>query len=165
MITMPVSARIPPHWISAVDGSTMIIPMPARSSRTQELYSVFMDMRTRELKCDCRGFRVRGRCFHVNWLIRACYKRRRTKGVQDSSLEAYFSLAPEVLAERQREIYLVLRDRGPLTDRQLAELLGRERHTIPARRNELLDDGLVQDAGRVLDPVSNITVHLWGATA
>ena len=160
---MPVAARIPRHWIGAVDGWVMIIPMPARSSRTQELYSVFMDMRTRELRCDCPSPRLR--CFHINWLIRACYKYRRSKGVQDTSLEAYFSLAPEVLADRQREIYLELKGSGPLTDRQLSERLERGRHLITARRNELMDDGLVKEEGMILDPVSNVTVHLWGAVA
>jgi len=165
MIKMPVAARIPVHWISAIDGCTMIIPMPARSSKTQELYSVFMGMETRVLRCDCLGFQRWGKCFHVNWLPLACYKYARRRGVQDNQLEVYYALAPEVLADGQRKVYSTLQDNGPLTDSQICERSGKRIQFVTARRNELMDAALVREAGRVLDPVTNVTVHQWEAAS
>lgn len=168
MIKMPVGAKIPPHWISAVEsteqGTTMIIPMPARSSKTDELYSVFMLCETRELRCDCLGFQTHKHCFHVKWLPLACYKPGRKRGAQDTQLEAYYSLAPEVLADSQLAVYSTLVKAGrPLSDSQIVQRSHKRIQNVTARRNELMDFSLVREAGEAKDPISNVMVKLWEA--
>lgn len=170
MIKMPVGAKIPPHWIETVEstdrGTTMIIPMPARSSKTNELYSVFMHCETRELRCDCLGFQHHGVCFHVKWLPLACYKPGRKRGSQDTSRDAYYSLAPDALADSQLAVYTALLEAGqPLSDSQIVQRSHKRIQNVTARRNELMDASLVREAGEAKDPISGVTVKLWEAVS
>lgn len=71
--------------------------------------------------------------------------------------------AAERIGRQSLELLTAYRERGPLTDAEAAEVLNVERSTINARRNELVQRGLVEAIGTKENPqtgVQNVTWYL-----
>lgn len=75
-----------------------------------------------------------------------------------NSLAAYHSL--EDLTRRQREVLGCFSLRDNLTDREVAEMLGREKYTVSPRITELTGVGVLTEAGSTTDRVTGKTVRI-----
>ena len=65
MITLPPHANPPHEWQVGSENGHLLIVMPSRSQIDKTGRLVMMDKETRQLKCECEGFRFRGDCWHV----------------------------------------------------------------------------------------------------
>ena len=81
--------------------------------------------------------------------------------MQQSSLEAYQLITP-VLPEKRYEVYQILLEHGPLTNKEIAEQLKWTINRVTPRVKELRDMGIVHRVDQVCDPESGITVNVWG---
>lgn len=75
-----------------------------------------------------------------------------------NSLAAYASLND--LPHRQREVLGCFSLCDHLTDREVAEMLGREKYTVSPRITELTDLHLLTEAGSTTDHVTGKTVRI-----
>lgn len=66
------------------------------------------------------------------------------------------------VTDRERAL-AVLREYGPLTDFQLAELTGRQATSIGKRRKELCDLGMCEYAGFTRPAPSGASARVWRA--
>ena len=86
----------------------------------------------------------------------------------DTSWEAARSVDPLKLRATQREILWVLRNWGPLTDEEIAVIVGPESTQSPSglrtRRRELVDRGLVVDTGARRRTRAGRRTIVWGLT-
>ena len=57
---MPTDANIPYEWQVGSERDKLIIIVPSWSQVEKTSYAVFMDKKTRELRCECKGFQMRG---------------------------------------------------------------------------------------------------------
>lgn len=69
------------------------------------------------------------------------------------------------LGAKQRAVYAVVAKYGPLSDRQIGELMGWSVNRVTGRRYELVALGLVEQAGTALDPATDRRVALWQVAA
>ena len=89
--------------------------------------------------------------------------------IRETSLDAYFQIG-EKIKTRQGELYeFMLRryreGKAPLTDYEMARSLGyADPNTIRPRRNELMKDGLVVEAGRRRCMVTGKTAITWAVS-
>lgn len=83
--------------------------------------------------------------------------------VQETSLDAYQDLInAQALNDRQHEILTMIRELGPMTDRELAECLAEaDPNRVRPRRNELVRKGLVEEAGRRRCDVTGRLAIVW----
>ena len=163
--TMPIGANIPKEWTvaSTLDGLKIIVP--SWSMREEgATHIVFMDHQTRALRCDCLGFQYRGDCHHVRGLSWFCMQPLKRRGVQKTSIASYHQLFTEGIGLKQIAVLELLQREGPLTDRQIEKALGWRISSVTGRRNELVDMGAVEAAGRVHDQGTNRQVFIWEAT-
>lgn len=72
------------------------------------------------------------------------------RNVQETSVEAYHQHWDSgVLGEQQHRVFIVLKyAEQPMTNREIAKCLGIEPSTVSARRNELIEAGIVEAAGK-----------------
>jgi hypothetical protein len=85
----------------------------------------------------------------------------------ETSWQAARSVDPLKLRATQREILWVLRNWGPLTDEEIAVLVGPDSQSpsgLRTRRRELVDAGLVVDTGRRRKSRSGRAMIVWAAT-
>ena len=91
--------------------------------------------------------------------------RRRAKkhtNVQETSKQSYREEKTK-LGPRQRELYAMLSmAKRPMCDAELGKHLGWTNAIVSARRNELMDMGLVKEAGKGVYPPTGKTVICWG---
>lgn len=160
-IFMPIGANIPKEWCIHIDDVRTRIVFPSRSVPGL-IYHVEMDNRTRKLTCECPGFVYHRYCSHIAGLMWCCYKKARTKGVQNTSMDSFHSFTPEELGDRQRAVYEELL-KGPGSNRELSERMNWPINTITPRVNELREMGAVIDAGKQHDDVTNRDVIVWMA--
>ena len=85
--------------------------------------------------------------------------------VQPTSLEAYLRIQDEGIPDTQQDMILMLFrfSREPMTNREMANALGLEPSTVSARRNELIEKGLMRRAGKRECKVSGYTALTWRA--
>jgi len=85
--------------------------------------------------------------------------------VQATSRNAYELHKESGKAGSQREkVMIVLKYNGePMTNREIAFILGMEPSTVSARRNELINKGLVKKGKPRLCRISEITANTWEA--
>lgn len=163
-IVMPPDANIPYEWQNGIDQGRMSIIVPSWSRKDKMSYLVLLDLKTRELVCECKGFELRRDCHHVRGVKWFCaqpmYRRR---GVQRTSLEAYFTLTDRQIGDSQRMVLKVITDLGPISDKQIAMVLGWPINTVTPRRGELVEMGRVRYDSEGLDKDTNRTVMLWKA--
>ena len=157
---MPPDANVPDKWVDEVDGKKYIT-VPAWSSE-KGTYRVEMDKATRELKCNCLGFKYRGVCHHLNYLKSFCSKPLHPHkiGVQQTSLEAYKE-AKKKLGDHQAIVWATIDAHGPISNKQIATILGWEINSVTPRVLELRALEQVKYAGTRLDPKTNRPEMLW----
>jgi hypothetical protein len=80
-----------------------------------------------------------------------------------NSIEAFHGLTD--LGDRQRAVLDCYTQAIPLTDRAVAEQLGRELYTIRPRVTELIDAGFLIEVGSMPDSITGRTVRLCARTA
>lgn len=85
--------------------------------------------------------------------------------VQPTSRNAYQLHQESGKAGTQRnKIMIVLRfAKHPYTNREIAQCLGLEPSTVSARRNELLEAGLIKMGKARKDSITGITAYTWEA--
>jgi hypothetical protein len=160
-VLLPIGANIPREWCVKLTEERMEIVVPSRSKQGQN-YLVELDNHTRLLSCDCNGFKYRGYCHHTAGLIWMTYKKSRKKGVQDTSLAAYYSFTEDDLGERQLAVYNEL-SKCPGSNKELAMRMHWPINTITPRCKELRDMGAVIEFGKQLDPKTNRQEMVWMA--
>jgi len=86
--------------------------------------------------------------------------------VRETSIDAYqLHRGTGKLSMQQQAILICLRhSRQPPTNREIAETISMEPSTVSARRNELIDMGLVKEAGKRKDRYTGIKAYTWTTT-
>jgi len=85
-------------------------------------------------------------------------------GVQQTSIDAFYSITPAKLRQRQQEVFDVIKNaNGPICDKAIARILGHPINCVTARRNELVKKELVRKAYRrkypTNDPKACAVIH------
>ena len=157
---MPPNANIPDKWVDEVDGKK-IITVPSWSAEGG-IYKVEMDKESREIRCNCPGFKFRNDCHHVGYLINFCRKPLHPHkiGVQQTSLEAYKD-AKKTLSDHQAIIWATIDAHGPLSNKQIANILGWEINSVTPRVLELRTLEQVRFAGYRLDDKTKRHEMMW----
>ena len=160
---LPPTANIPKEWIVSQDGFTKQIVCPSWS-RKGGTYLLTLDKFTRELTCECPGFKYRGECHHLKVIKFASVKvaRKRKDGVTDTSVESLLSFSPDQLAEKQLPVYRFICENGPVSIREIAEGLNWPEHCVTGRLMELREMEVVGKVGETYDEVTQRRVKLWG---
>ena len=81
--------------------------------------------------------------------------------MRDTSLEAYRSL--ENLNEKQKTVYWTIKNRGPIADIQIAELLQWPINRVTPRRNELEKASLIHSKKKIKTSTGR-SAHAWVVT-
>ena len=162
-VILPESANIPKEWIVREDGFTQTIVFPSWS-KAGGSYEITLHKFSRELECHCKGFGFRKVCHHVKGLRWATCKprKKKQKGVADTSMDAIASFSPDELSARQVKVYSIIRDKGPLSIREIAEGLHWPEHCVTGRLMETREMGAVDYVTDKIDEVTNKRVSLWG---
>ena len=157
---MPPDANIPDKWVDEVDGKMLII-VPSWKAEGGT-YVVEMDKQTREVRCSCPGFRFRNDCHHVRYLMGFCSKpvHPHKIGVQQTSLEAY-KQAKAKLNDHQAIVWATIDAHGPLSNKQIATMLGWPINSVTPRVLELRAMEQVKFAGVRVDAKTNRREMLW----
>ena len=147
---LPAGANIPREWIIRRNLYRQVVVWPSASIPGLN-YELGINLDSRKVTCNCPGFNFRGTCRHIRHFLSSVYKKKRKKGVQDTSLAAYYSFSPEELEQKQRAVYEALLQ-GPATDKELAAWLHWPINCITPRRGELCAMGAVAEYGRIAGP-------------
>ena len=85
--------------------------------------------------------------------------------VQPTSIDAYLRIQEEGIPDTQQDMILMLFrfSKEPMTNREMAAALGMEPSTVSARRNELVNKGLMKRAGKRKCTESRFTAYTWEA--
>jgi hypothetical protein len=70
-----------------------------------------------------------------------------------NSLEAYLSII-ETLPRKRADVFRVIKEYGPVTNKQIAMILAWPINCVTGRTNELCSIGVVESAGLVKEPKS-----------
>jgi hypothetical protein len=159
---MPPDANIPYEWQVGIDNGRLVITFPSWGQSDKLTYAVFMDLKTRELRCECKGFEIRGDCHHVRLLAFCCVgPRHKKKGVQPTSIES-FKLLQESIHPHQKTVLKTLRELGRASNKQISMALGWPINTITPRVKELREIGLVDYEGEQFDSKTQRHEMVWG---
>jgi len=82
--------------------------------------------------------------------------------IQQTSFEAFQAL--ENRGEKQMMVYHALEALGEACNLEVARHLNRAINTITPRMNELVKAGLVEEAGKKVNPITNKNVIYWRIT-
>lgn len=82
--------------------------------------------------------------------------------VASTSIESYASLGGKLSAMQSQVLGLIIEDRT-LSNRDIAEILGKEICTVTGRVNELCEMGCIRCWGTKKDIRTNRTVKVWEA--
>lgn len=83
--------------------------------------------------------------------------------VRETSREAYHNIEATI-GPRQRTVYMLLFQKGAMTNNEIAEALQWRINTITPRVNELVKMDLVREAGRRACNVTGFKAIAWEAT-
>lgn len=170
---LPLSAEIPKPWIIEENEAEIRFVTGSRTGghksdpKQAELggYIILMLKETRQMFCRCRGYQTHGHCFHLNYLMGYFDKPIKQRGVQDTSLEAFFNVQSR-LGRSRRVVLEAIRKLGPVSNKEIAHYLDWEINCVTPRVNELrtkVVPPLVEDAGKAKRPGSKLPVHCWRA--
>lgn len=158
-IIMPENANIPREWISHMDLRYTYISFPSKT--TSKVYTLRLDIRTRELSCQCKGFQFGGVCSHVKIFRWVCKKKpRRTHVV---SLEARISLSEEQILGDSRKIIDKLKLESHTSD-ELERIFDMRHQTVSARLSELHYAGFIEASGMERPTRSGRNAIVWQVT-
>lgn len=159
---MPPDANIPYEWQVGIDNGKLVIAFPSWGQSDKLTYAIFMDLKTRELRCECKGFEMHGTCHHIKLLVFCCAgPRHKKKGVQPTSIES-FKLLQESIHPHQKIVLKALRELGRASNKQISTALGWPINTITPRVKELRDIGLVDYEGEQFDSKTQRHEMVWG---
>lgn len=83
------------------------------------------------------------------------------KDVQDTSIQAYRSILPNI-GEKQQLIYDTIRNMiSPPTDAEMAKYLDVDTRVVAPRRNELMHLGSIIEVGKRKCTVTHKTAKIW----
>ena len=83
----------------------------------------------------------------------------------DTSIKSYREIKAEGLLGRMQEVVMDAFITHPFTcDREIAEDTNLKINQVTGRRNELVEIGLLGDAGTIEDEVTGRSVHIWAPT-
>jgi hypothetical protein len=160
---MPPNANIPYEWQIGSENGQLAIVVPSWGQSDKTSYLILMDKKTRELRCECKGFEMKGDCHHIRGLIWfTSGPRHKRKGMQPSSLDAWKSIK-EDLMPRQKTVLRTLQEIGEASNKQISKLLGWPINTITPRVLELRNMGLVDFSREQVDLKTNRTEIVWRA--
>ena len=163
-VFMPPDANIPYEWQVGNDERNINIVVPSWSRSEKISYLVQIDKQTRQLRCECKGFELRGDCHHVRGAKWFCSQPNfHRKGIKETSLEAYFAMTEKALGDRQKIVFRAIDELGPLSDKQIGLILGWPINTVTPRRGELVDMGRIICDGEQLDERTNRREMTWRA--
>lgn len=80
------------------------------------------------------------------------------------SLPAYHEAQVKINEKQQRVLQIIkgfTTFKGKVNDAEIAEKLGWPINRVTPRRGELLEAGVVESAGKHLDPITKRTVNYW----
>jgi hypothetical protein len=159
---MPPNANIPDKWVDEADGKK-IITVPSWSAEGG-IYKVEMDKQTREIRCNCPGFKFRNDCHHVDYLINFCRKPQNPHkiGVQQTSLEAY-KQAKVTMNDHQAIVLATIDVHGPISNKQISMILGWPINSVTPRVLELRTMEKVKFAGQRQDLKTGRHEMMWDA--
>lgn len=83
--------------------------------------------------------------------------------IAQTSIESYHALSDVRLGALQREVLEVIRECPSLSNRDIADYLGRDICTITGRTNELKEAGLIRCWSTKIDPKTHRKVGMWEA--
>lgn len=175
---MPPQANIPKQWVLADNAGHMdiVVPswsfyramqkyrdmcatadakgeaLPPKPLGLRETYTIRMIMETRQLFCDCEGFRFTRECHHIKgliWFTTMPRTRRGIKehGVSETSLLSYYSFDEIDLGARQDVVAKALKQHGPMSNKQISVTLNWPINCITPRVKELREMGMVAETG------------------
>ena len=78
--------------------------------------------------------------------------------IQDTSLESFLKFP---MGEYQRKVVDTLLERGPLTNHEIAHIIGRDASTISGVNVPLRKKGIVEDAGKRKCAITGNVCHVW----
>ena len=161
---MPPNANIPYEYqVGFTDDDKLAIVVPSWGQKDKLSYLVLMDRKTRELTCECEGFKRNGKCHHVYGIIWWCAGRRhRKRGMQPTSLDAWKSIKDDLMP-RQKMVFKALQEIGEASNKQISQVLGWPINTITPRVLELRRMGLVDFSREQIDLKTNRTEIVWRA--
>jgi len=159
---MPPDANIPYEYqIGFTQDDKLAIVVPSWGQKDKLSYLVLMDRKTRELTCECEGFKRNNECHHVHGIVWWCAGRRhRKKGMQPTSLDAWNQIKDN-LGPRQKKVFDKLSEMGRGSNKQVAESLGWPINDETPRMLELRKMGLVDCAGEQFDPNTRKHEMVW----
>jgi hypothetical protein len=161
---MPPNANIPYEYqVGFTQDDKLAIVVPSWGQKDKLSYLVLMDRKTRELTCECEGFKRNNECHHVHGIVWWCAGRRhRKRGMQPSSLDAWKSIQAD-LGQKQRAVLKALQEIGEASNKQISNLLGWPINTITPKVLELRHMGLVDFSREQVDLKTNRTEIVWRA--
>ena len=80
--------------------------------------------------------------------------------IRETQLDSFKELQ-DVISDRQKTVYSVLKSRGPKTNRGIAKFLGWDINRVTGRVTELVNLGMVTTDRTTFDQETNRTVTLW----
>ena len=161
---LPEGANIPKRWIVEENPAEIKVSVPSSSQPGVE-YIILILKETKQMFCNCKGFQYRQTCRHIPYLIGFVSKKAKKRGMQDTQLESYHKFTEEELNMKELTVFVVLKARGPSTDRQLAKALDWSINRINGRRNKLVEKNMVEDAGKIWDAETERNVIVWRVKA
>lgn len=82
--------------------------------------------------------------------------------MNQASIDSYYAI--DDLCDRQRGVYLAIRENGPITNRELSQLMNIPINSITGRVRELVQRNMAVSFGKRYDAVTNRNVNEWVAT-
>jgi hypothetical protein len=82
--------------------------------------------------------------------------------IQETSRKTYMELIEEgLLPDMAERVFRLIHQYPNSADRVIAQIGHLTINNVTGRRNELVAQGCVEDAGTVIDPETGRTVHIW----
>lgn len=161
---LPSRANIPAQWVVSSDLDRLVVVFPGWGTGDKAAYHLTVNVETRQITCECLGFRYRGYCHHSRGLIWCTSKPAKSKGAAETSIESYRKFTEEDLSGRQRAVYDCLQEYGPMSNKQIAAKMGWPINTITPRVLELRDGlGMVAAYGEQYDEKTQRRETVWTA--
>jgi len=82
--------------------------------------------------------------------------------LNQASIDSYYAI--DDLCDRQRDVYIAIRENGPVTNRELSQLMSIPINSITGRTRELVQRNMVVSFGKRCDAVTGRNVNEWVAT-